>query len=173
MEYHIHSVRTKKEIIELLAVVGTTWVATYTNEARGLDAEIIKNYLSKKYNSEYIEKRYKMLKDSNKHNWVAKTESGEIVGWIGCEINEGNIGGFGIYVLPEHQHKGIGIRFLKRAMKWLKKADRIEINALEYNTRTIELYKKMGFQFNGKKDDFILGDFIGKGWSLRMEKQMH
>lgn len=41
-------------------------------------------------------------------------------------------------------------------MRWLEKVDKIEIGVVNYNSSAIELYKKLGFQFNEKKDALFL-----------------
>jgi len=169
MKYTISIVRTKKELLELLKMVRTTWIATYTNPERNLSSSMIAAHIDQHNNDEYIKMRFKALKGKNRKNWVAKNINGRIIGWIGCEINNENIGSFGIYILPSYQGHGVGTKLLSKAIKWLGRAEKIEINVLDYNKKTIQFYKKFGLKFNGKKDDFIVGKFVGKGWSLRME----
>ncbi len=173
MKYTINLARTKKDVSELLDVVKATWIATYTNESRGLTSSMIEEFLNKKYSSEYKSMRYKCLRDSKHRNWVAKDQEANIIGWIGCEINDNNIGGFGVYVLPEFQGRGTGRIFIDHAVKWMKnaKVKEIRINVLDYNTKTIEFYKHYGFEFTGHKDDFVLGNFVGKEWSLEMRQK--
>jgi len=73
-------------------------------------------------------------------------------------------------VLPEYQGKGIGRKMLKKGFEWLSDMKYIEIGVLEYNEIAIEWYKRLDFEFTGEKEDFTVGDFVGKDWVLKMKK---
>jgi RimJ/RimL family protein N-acetyltransferase len=61
---------------------------------------------------------------------------------------------------------------LKKGFKWLSDMKYIEIGVLEYNEIAIEWYKRLGFEFTGEKEDFTVGDFVGKDWVLKMKKEL-
>ncbi|URZ04268.1 GNAT family N-acetyltransferase [Clostridium felsineum] len=60
---------------------------------------------------------------------------------------------FGVTILKEYTGKGIGSLLLKTVIAWAKKKkiEKIELEVFNDNTRAIELYKKFGFEEEGKK----------------------
>lgn len=61
---------------------------------------------------------------------------------------------FGISVHPEWRGRGVGTIMLTQLFKWFHSRDQLEViylNVLGSNTRAVELYKKFGFQEDGRK----------------------
>ncbi len=67
-------------------------------------------------------------------------------------------GEFGITVFPEHQNKGIGTALISKMEKWAKQNNfiRLELGVWSNNTNAINLYKKLGYSFEGIKKDAII-----------------
>ena len=59
---------------------------------------------------------------------------------------------YGIYIDPLFQRQKIGSKFVQECIKEAKNMDKKEITlwVFEKNTETIQFYKKMGFEFDGK-----------------------
>ncbi len=170
MGYEILKAKTKEDVRGMFNVQIQTWMDTYSHPEKGLTEEMIKNHLEVNLD-EKIEKRYKNLNTPTYQNWIAKNEDGKVIAWLGCAKNlETKIGGFAIYVLPKFQKRGIGTELLNKGFAWLSDMDKIEIGVEKYNRNVIELYEKMGFEFTGETEDLEVGDFVGKGWILKMEK---
>lgn len=82
--------------------------------------------------------------------------------WIGIGIGEASVRGMGVGT---------------KAMEYLEKQiltqglSRIELGVFAFNTRAVELYKKMGYQEIGRLDDFTY--WQGRMWQdIRMEKYL-
>jgi ribosomal protein S18 acetylase RimI-like enzyme len=88
---------------------------------------------------------------------VVSLDDGKVVGW--CDITAlprpttKHCGVLGMGVLPAYRHKGIGTRLLHAALKKAKAYGlyRVELEVFEDNLSAIELYKKVGFQVEGRK----------------------
>ena len=64
---------------------------------------------------------------------------------------------YAIYILKEYYGKGIGYALMTGALEELKSNDQTAVWVLYNNERAIRFYKRCGFQFDGKKQDIILG----------------
>lgn len=172
MAISIRLAKTKKDVSGFVSVQAKTWAETYQNPERGLTKEMIVKHFKKRNTEEKILKRFKLLKDPTNKHWVAK-DNDKVIGWLGCFKDfEKQSGGVGIYILPEYQRKGIGRKMLKKGFRWLSNMKYIEIGVLEYNEKAIEWYKRLGFRFTGEKEDFTIGEFVGKNWVLTMKKDL-
>ncbi|MDP2741548.1 MAG: GNAT family N-acetyltransferase [bacterium] len=130
---------------EIILLLKETWLATYPNRKHNITKEDI---LNKDWGSrERLEGWKKTIAENGENgifNLVAK-ESNKIVGF--CQIviekdyNELKI----IYVLPEHQGKGIGKMLMSKAMSLLDfKKDTI-VEVIKYNKNAIGFYEGHGF----------------------------
>jgi len=169
-QFKIRIAKTKKDLLGILDVQVKTWIDTYTNSKLGITKEMIKDHYKRKLTEEYIKERFKGIKDNSKRNWIVLNQKDEIIGWLGCIKEKNNIGTFGIYILSEYQRLGLGKILLKRGLKWLSYQKNIEIGVVNYNENAIRFYKNFGFKLTGKKEDFKVCDFIGKGWVLKMKR---
>ncbi|PXA03062.1 GNAT family N-acetyltransferase [Coraliomargarita sinensis] len=106
-----------------------------------------------------IESTHTFLKEIQENEWtqVFAIEAGEVVGW--CDIipypYEGSkhVARMGMGVVANHRRKGIGEKLLSKAIAdaQSKGIKRIEMEVFSTNTPAIELYKKLGFQVEGRK----------------------
>lgn len=96
---------------------------------------------------ERLEKWKKTIAENGKNdifNFVAK-EANKIVGF--CQVikekdyNELKI----IYILPEHQGRGIGKMLAKKALSFLDTSKDTITEVVEYNKNAIGFYEKLGF----------------------------
>jgi ribosomal protein S18 acetylase RimI-like enzyme len=56
-----------------------------------------------------------------------------------------------IYILPEYQRKGIGIKLWKEGLKWFVERKPIIVHVATYNTQAISFYSKLKFKDSGKR----------------------
>lgn len=172
MGINIRLAKTKEDYFGLIDVQVATWADTYENLDRGLTKEMILNHFHKKYTEEKKLERIKFLKKPWVKNWVAK-DNEKVIAWLGCFKDfKLQSGGFGIYVLPKYQGQGIGRKMLKKGFKWFSDMKYIEIGVVDFNPKAIDLYKSLGFEFTGEKEDFKVGEFVGKDWVLKMKKTL-
>jgi len=88
---------------------------------------------------------------------VIALDNAKVVGW--CDITAmprqttKHCGVLGMGVLPTYRHKGIGTKLVHAALQKAKAYGlyRVELEVFEDNLAAIELYKKVGFNVEGKK----------------------
>jgi ribosomal protein S18 acetylase RimI-like enzyme len=90
--------------------------------------------------------------------FVAVSESGEIVGTIGCNLispDEGHIRGMA--VRPDSQGSGIAKRLLDAVESELRQrgCGRVSLDTTEPLQRAIRFYEKNGYRASGKVADFF------------------
>lgn len=129
---------------EIQKLLRTVWLKTYPNKKFNITTEDIE---SKKFlSSDAIEKRKKVLnlKNEKRVDFVIRAKDG-LKGWCAAERkkNFGQI--MTLYVRPDFQDRGMGMNFMKKALKWLNDYDLIVVEAAIYNKRAIGFYKKFGF----------------------------
>lgn len=130
---------------EIILLLKETWLATYPNTKHNITREDI---LKKDWESkERLERWKKTISENGKNgtfNFVAK-EANKIVGF--CQVvkdknyNELKI----IYVLPEHQGKGIGKMLANKALSLLNQDIDTIVEVVEYNKGAIKFYERLGF----------------------------
>jgi ribosomal protein S18 acetylase RimI-like enzyme len=149
---------TREDLLGIIQVQKATWLDEYPNPEVGITKEDIIKHFDGKNSPEYLKQRFQNMQNEKYSNWIAEVEGVNIVAWLGCSIEEGEIGSFGLYVLPGYQGRGIGKQLLSIAIEWLvQKSQSIEIGVLEYNERAIEFYRKHGFRPTGRCRDLKIG----------------
>jgi len=152
---------------EIEEVRKITWINTYPNKKAEITVTDIESKL--KNNASAKAKRKSEGKKRNhgnetKQTWVAEN-NGKIIGFCVVEKNiENRI--LAIYVLPEHQGKGIGSRLLINGLKWLGDDKKIYVNVVEYNLNAINFYEKHGFIKTGERGVFDSGAKFPNGKSM-------
>ena len=65
-----------------------------------------------------------------------------------------------IGILEEYRSRGIGTRLFEEMLNWAKSQElhRLELTVMSHNEAGINLYKKMGFEVEGKQRDSLLVD---------------
>lgn len=129
-----------------------TWLKTYPNSREGITIEDIEAKFEIDKTSEgkrKIKERKKKYGDKNVGIWVVEND-GKIVGF--CTASRGGehnrVGA--IYVLPDHQGKGLGRLLVEKAFDWLGKEKDILLNVARYNEPAIGFYEEFGFVKTGK-----------------------
>ena len=90
--------------------------------------------------------------------FVAGSESGEIVGTIGCNLvspEEGHVRGMAVH--PDNQGSGIAKRLLDAVESELRQrgCGRVSLDTTEPLQRAIRFYEKNGYRASGKVADFF------------------
>lgn len=72
-----------------------------------------------------------------------------------------------LYVLPEHQRKGIGRALIEHVVTWAQAAGcgAVTLNVNRYNAESVRAYERCGFAIRGRGDfpignGFVMEDFI-------------
>lgn len=105
--------------------------------------------------------------------------NGQIVGNIDFHIGKrkrlAHAGEFGMSCVPEWRGKGLGGLLLAEMLQWARsnpKVEKVNLRVIGSNLRAIALYKKLGFQEEGRKlkeikyadgtyaDEVLMGQFV-------------
>lgn len=141
-----------EDVYAIRKVQRETWLKTYPNEDEGITVEDIEEKFSiddTEDGKKKMEERKKRYEDKNRKTWVAE-ENGKVIGFCaavrGTETNRLQA----IYVLPDHQGKGIGKILVEKAFDFLGLDKDILVNVARYNSQAICFYKYFGFKETGK-----------------------
>jgi hypothetical protein len=70
----------------------------------------------------------------------------------------------GIAIKKGHRHKGIGTKLMQKSFEWCKQngIKKLNLEVFSSNTNAIELYKKLGFEEEGRRKDqfFMEGTYV-------------
>ena len=97
---------------------------------------------------------------SNREGIFVAEEDGEVVGYITTRIDSdskiGHIPNFA--VLPEHQKKGIGMKLIETAFRYLIDSgmEYVRIETLDQNAIGMHFYPKLGFQEVARQVHFVM-----------------
>ncbi|MEH7383535.1 GNAT family N-acetyltransferase [Bacillus sp. JJ1533] len=111
-----------------------------------------------------VEEEEKWIEDHTKPGnliVVAETE-GKIIGNLNFQSSKrkrlSHLGYFGISIQEAYCNHGIGSKLMEYLLQWAQKEPGLEKVCLEvfsHNKRAIHLYKKFGFQEEGRKVKFV------------------
>jgi GNAT superfamily N-acetyltransferase len=131
-----------------------TWLATYPNVEHNVTVEDVESEFGKY--SDIKERRRRLREDHKKGyedpNWkyyVAKDGDILIGFFIGKKSEKFNRL-LAIYVLPEHQGRGVGSRLIRKGLEWFGNDKDIFANLASYNKSAKQFYKKFGFVETGR-----------------------
>jgi ribosomal protein S18 acetylase RimI-like enzyme len=82
---------------------------------------------------------------------------------------------WGMYVTPEHRHKGIGRSLVAQALQYASQGLGVRVVNLGVNTQNeaaIALYKAMGFEIYGTEQEFLMLDGVAHDQHL-MRRHVH
>ena len=128
-----------------------SWMATYPNKELGITETDIEEYIPKILSDSEREKRMIFIRDmpDNRCNFVAECD-GRIVGVCGGVKADMSAQLKSIYVLPQYQGKGIGLKLWETFRSWTGKTPKFIVHVATYNDNAIAFYKKIGFVDTGK-----------------------
>lgn len=125
-------------------VLFETWLDAYGSFIPRSDLE---NYFENHYNLEAL---MKLMATEGIDGLLAEVD-GEVVGFARTKYDkvENRFTVTSLYVLPQHQGKGLGQQLLESAERIAKRygADSVWLGVMEQNTRAVEWYQRIGFTF--------------------------
>jgi len=142
---------------EIYEIFKQTWLTTYPNAKHKITTGDVLSRYPDIDREETINRYAETYEHMHKNYgtwpiivWVAK-EDGKAVGLV--TVNRGDPMKIGaIYVLPEHQRKGIGTRLFQHALDFIG-VGTITIMVATYNTNAIRFYERFGFINKGETKD--------------------
>ena len=141
------------DVREIQTVFYRTWLVTYPNEEVGITVEDIEERFRERLTEKGIEKRKKIfLKNASQNEFfLVAREEGIMVGACGVGIKEEYNQLQAIYVLPEHQRKGVGRMFWDEILPLFDPEKKVIVRVATYNEKAIVFYTKLGFVDTGKR----------------------
>lgn len=140
---------TAEDAAGILNVKYKTWLSTYPRVA---PEHVTKEQIHKEFEDiQHLTNLWEEgLKENNpdKRALVAKHQ-GEIIGFVTAKRHADRPSAIGtLYVLEEHQGKGIGKKLINETLTWLG-AERapVVLEVVKGNDDTIDFYEKRGFVF--------------------------
>ena len=141
-----------EDVKEIQQVFYRTWLDTYPNKEAGITVDDIRHKYKDRLSDEGLKERAERLKSMPaEEKFLVAKEDGVVVGVCGVVVHKDKNQLRAIYVLPEHQRKGIGGMLWKEALKYLDSTKETVIEVVTYNTKAIEFYKKLGFVDTGRR----------------------
>lgn len=135
---------TAADVSDVRRIAWETWKATYA--AFIPEADMLA-YLDDAYAPSVLVQR---VEDHATSGFIAQC-SGEAVGYMIVSVHEDENRCYlsSLYVLPEHQGRGIGLRLVGEAERLARAEgfDRIWLGVMEKNAGTLQWYRKLGFHF--------------------------
>ena len=136
----------------ITTVLYKTWLATYPNSTLGITTEDIEDSYKDSFSEAQIKKSQENLKNipANQKTVIAK-DGNTVVGVATMVKNEYNNQLRTIYVLPNHQGKGIGTMLWQAIKDFADPTKETVVHVADYTEQAIKFYKKLGFVDTGKK----------------------
>ena len=111
--------------------------------------------------------RNKLELDNERRLQLVAVHGGEVIGQLGLEqlllVRRSHVGSFGMGVAPAWQGKGVGSRLLTAALdvadNWMN-LHRVELTVYADNDAAHHLYRKFGFEVEGRLRDYALRDGV-------------
>jgi RimJ/RimL family protein N-acetyltransferase len=129
-------------------------LSTYIAENEGMVWEPDEYRKSEKEIGEWI----RGMLENPREILILATLEGEIIGNIdfhaGARKRIAHVGELGMGMLPAFRSRGLGSLLLNRLMQWVERVpelEKINLNVIATNERAIGLYKKFGFQEEGRR----------------------
>lgn len=139
------------DVLGLHNIYLTTWLNTYPNKEFNITVQDIKYRYKSRLTPKKIEERKIKLSQvvKNKLMLVVEKDSKLVASCHAVQKKDYNQLQ-AIYVLPEYQRLGIGLRLWQEVQKIFDIKKDIIVHVASYNSNAIEFYKKLGFISTGK-----------------------
>ncbi|WEX12509.1 GNAT family N-acetyltransferase [Pseudomonas sp. G11] len=111
--------------------------------------------------------RKRLVMDNERRLQLVALHGGEVIGQLGLEqylrVRQAHAGSFGMGVATAWQGKGVGSRLLAAALdvadNWMN-LHRVELTVYADNEAAHNLYRKFGFEVEGRLRDYALRDGV-------------
>ena len=135
---------TEEDLPSVRHITWETWVATYSPF---VPVEDLRSYFDTHYSLEALRTFFHA---ETTGGFVALVDE-ECAGYVrnGFSPSEKRFYVMSLYILPEYQGRGLGHRLMEASERAAEgyDVDRVWLGVMEQNTKTLEWYRRMGFQF--------------------------
>lgn len=144
---------TREDCPDVRRILWSTWLSSYASFVPERD---LRWYLDTHYTVSLLNQ---LLEKPEVRGYMAEIDD-RPAGWMRTTLagDESRLYISSLYVLPEHQGKGLGSRLLDEADRdaRVRGADELWLGVMEQNVEAVEWYRKMGFRFI-KEEPFTMG----------------
>jgi ribosomal protein S18 acetylase RimI-like enzyme len=141
---------TKSDALDLIQLWRTTWTATYgPSLGSAVLAKMLVDLDEKGTTS--------MLPENGERGYCVRSD-GCLLGSVIVAERGGIAYLWGLYVLPDHQRRGLGSLLLAKTAGDLKEAKALEIRVLQTSAAALAFYRKHGFIEVGRETSELLGE---------------
>lgn len=141
----------KSDLLEYTKLLQKAYQDAYTNEEIGLTKACFSEEIFNTPDTQkYLESN---LEVNEKQKCYLAFIDEKLVGSVSIIERENDYELRGFYVASEHQGKGIGKKIWQLVLSFTKNKD-ITCDIYAHNTKTIELYKRWGFEVDATKEEF-------------------
>jgi diamine N-acetyltransferase len=145
---------TEADIPAVREITWETWVATY---ASFVPSEDLRTYFDDHYSPAVLRA---FMDDPSAGGWIALV-GGRPAAYVRHRFSEeeGRFYVMSLYVRPSDQGQGLGHRLMEASEREAaaRGVDRVWLGVMQQNSRTIEWYRRMGFQFV-EEAPFVMGN---------------
>ena len=140
-----------QDVLGITEVLYRTWLDTYPNEEYGITVEDIEDKYKDAFSEEKLQERALKMENEKKGDVrILAKENDRIVGLVRIVKHEDKNELQAIYVHPEFQKKGIGMKLWENVKERLDPDKDTIVSVAVYNQNAIDFYKKLGFEKTGK-----------------------
>jgi len=142
---------TGSDLLEYTKLLQKTYHSSYINDAIGLTKECFsEDIFNTKDTQKYLKSN--LIINENQKTWLAFIGV-DLIGSITIAIKDKECELKGFYVATSFQGKGIGKKLWKLAQAFSGNKN-ITLDIYAHNLKTIEIYKRWGFEIDTKKGEF-------------------
>lgn len=140
-----------EDVAEVGELLTTVWLDAYPNEEYDVTKEWVLERRAVMGSPERITERKRQVEqhpnDKTSSSFVAKDDKGKIIGFVHMYIDGEGMQNLGaIYVLPEHQGKGVASALMQKLLEWADQKKPVKLGVVKYNERAKAFYRKWGFE---------------------------
>lgn len=129
-----------------------SWLDIYPNKKAGITVDDIEAFYKDAFLKERLDKlRNRMIDSSKNGDFFIAREGNDVVGVCHIVKHADKNQLQAIYILPEHQRKGIGKMLWNKALEIVDPNKDIIVQVATYNKKAIDFYKKLGFVDTNKR----------------------
>ncbi len=133
-------------------VLYKTWLTVYPNEKAGITTDDIEDKFKDSFTEDSLAKRAERIMHPKEGERLFVAKDGDIVVGICIIVKHSDKNQLqAIYVLPDHQGRGIGSLLWQEAQKEFTPGNDTIVQVATYNVNAINFYKNLGFVGTGKE----------------------
>ncbi len=162
---------TPDDVRGIQEVFHKTWLATYPNEEARITRDDIEDRFKDAYSEERMAKRRENIeKISSDGIFLVAKENEKVAGLCRASRTADRNLLNAIYILPEYQGKGIGMKLWNAVQSFFNSSKDTYVEVATYNTNAIGFYKRLGFSDTGRR--FTDPKFVMKSGSNIPQMEM-